>query len=67
MLHPRADLLPQMPHPGELYINARQIPKGGGGVCAQLKLREPLIYISPFQVINHKRIELLNGVNGYNW
>ena len=43
MPHPRADLLPQMPYPGEdkdvkCPINARG---GGGGACAQLESTEP--------------------------
>ena len=41
MSHPRADLLPHMPHPGEVKVvkcptNAR------GGECARLELTEPL-------------------------
>ena len=42
MSHPRADLLPQMPHPGEdKAVNSRQMPEcgvmgggGGGGMSA---------------------------------
>ena len=43
MSHPRADLLLQMPHPGEEKVvkcltNARE--GGGGGGCARLELTE---------------------------
>ena len=43
--HPRADLLPQMPHPEEDKVVKcpRNTGGGGGGSCAQLELTEPLI------------------------
>ena len=52
MPHPRADLLPQMPHPGEDKgcKNALQMPGGGGGVMRAVgidgAIRKPTTFIN---------------------
>ena len=75
MPHPQADLLRQMPHPGEAKaVKCLKNARGGGGGDARLKLTEPLlreqtkrlIWLVDVVTVKVKRLSLISASYLFN-